>query len=153
MKNAHRQLSLFRSAPFLKSGVAILIAFLLATHTLWCDLAGSDCDSDTAPSGFVVGATAHAPAAVSVVTHTHLDDDACGGMDESQLKVVAHAVLHAPPLVWVAVVFDDAAALGSVTLSQRVAVSGRDGPVRVPPLHSRLVRASLPHRAPPVRLI
>ena len=152
MKNAQSQFSFFRPASFRASGVAILLAFLLATHAFWCGLAGSACESDIAPSGFVTGIAAQTSAVASIVTHAHLSEDICAGVDEAKTRALAIvSAVPAPTLIWVALIFV-AVALTLPALAQRAAVFGRDGPVRVPPLVGRLVRASLPHRAPPVFL-
>ena len=140
-----------RPVSFRTSGVALWLAFLLATHAFWCGLAGSDCQTDIMPSGAAISAVStRAVAAVTVVTHSHFATDVCAGVDETQSRAAAPLVV-APTLFWIALVWVVAASV-IVTLWQRAAVFGRDGPVSVPPLQGRLVRASLPHRAPPVFL-
>lgn len=152
--NARQPQTSFRAARSFARGVALWLAFLLATHAFWCGLAGSLCESDSAPSALISQiAQPSAHVGVPVASHTHLSEDICAGVDESQTRAVATiSALPAPVLVWIALVFL-AVALTLLALTQRAAVFGRDGPVSVPPLHSRLVRASLPHRAPPVFLI
>ena len=152
MKSLRRQLSPFRPVSFQTSGVALCLVFLLATHAFWCGLAGAVCETDTAPAS-AMNATRAVAAVAMVVTHSHLNSDACAGVDETKSRASAAApVLVAPALIWIALVWVMAASV-AVALWQRAAVFGRDGPVCVPPLRGRLVRASLPHRAPPVFLI
>ena len=99
-----------------------------------------------------MSATRAVAAVTMVVTHSHSVADVCAGMDETKGRAFADAPLVvAPILIWIALVWVAAASV-LVVLWQRAAVFGRDGPVRVPPLVGRLVRASLPHRAPPVFL-
>lgn len=130
--------------------MAILLAFLLATHAFWCGLDGSDCEFDIVPSA--LRSIAHSCAHVSTATHALVNDDFCAGMDQTVMRAAQIVwAAPAPVLIWLALVF--LAALLSFEPPQRAAIFDRDGPVCVPPLHSRLVRASLPHRAPPVSLI
>ena len=131
--------------------MALWLVFLLATHALWCGLAGSVCQTDAAPAS-AMSATRAVAAVATVVTHSHSVADVCAGVDESQSRAAAATVLVVPALIWIALVWVVAATL-AVALWQRAAVFGRDGPVSVPPLIGRLVCASLPHRAPPVFLI
>lgn len=159
MRIAQRQRSPFRPASFsMASGVALLLAFLLATHSFWCALGGSDCVDDLLPNAarFSAAATSLRSSVhqmvVSAVNHSHpIQPDICANADETQRMAFAGVSFAAPLLLWVAVVFVVAALL-AMPLPRGAAVFGRDGPVCVPPLHSRLVRASLPHRAPPVFL-
>lgn len=159
MRRAPQQRQFFRPASFsTASGVALLLAFLLATHSFWCALGGSDCTDDLVPSTAQFSVSTPVRSAVhqlvlSVVSHSHpLQSDACANVDETKNRaIVAGLSFPAPLLLWVAVVFV-VAALVAMPLPRCAAVFGRDGPVSVPPLHSRLVRASLPHRAPPVFL-
>ncbi len=145
MKTLRQQISPFRPAASASSGVALLLAFVLATHVFWCSLAAPPCESGRA----LVGASI----ASQIVTHHHLDADICAGMDEAKSRIsAAVSPFVAPVLLWGALVFL-AATLNLTALFQCAQVFGRDGPVSVPPLFSRLMRASLPHRAPPVFLI
>ena len=140
------------------SGVALLLAFLLATHSFWCVLGASNCADDLVPGAARMSASTSLRSAVhqvvvNAVNHSHGPHfDVCDNVDETQRTAFAGVSFPAPLLLWVAVVFVVAALL-SMPLPRGAAVFGRDGPVSVPPLHSRLVRASLPHRAPPVFLI
>ena len=142
------------------SGVALLLAFLLATQTFWCGLAGSECECDPLPGLRQIAAltASHSPtsqAILSAVTHSQpWLSDLCAGVDETKNRALfAGLSLVAPLLLWTVVVFVCLLnALRKTPLPRGAAVFGRDGPVSVPPLHSRLVRASLPHRAPPVFL-
>ena len=154
MKSLRPQPSPFRPVSFQTAGVALWLVFLLATHAFWCGLSGAACESDGAPGGEARAMSAtHAVAAVTmVVTHSHSATDVCAGVDETKARAFAAAPLVAPALIWIALVWVVAASV-AVALWQRAAVFGRDGPVCVPPLRGRLVRASLPHRAPPVFLI
>ena len=152
MKSLQRP-QLFRPVSFQTAGVALWLVFLLATHAFWCGLAGAVCETDTAPAGPAVSAVVTRAVAAMIVTHSHLNSDVCAGVDETKSRVSAAApLLAAPALIWIALVWVVAASV-AVALWQRAAVFGRDGPVCVPPLVGRLVRASLPHRAPPVFLI
>ena len=159
MRIAQGQRSPFRPASFsMASGVALLLAFLLATHSFWCVLGASACADDPVPNAAQVLAATPLRSAVqqmvvSAVNHSHAPHfDVCDNVDETQRAALAGESFSAPLLLWVAVVFV-AAALLATPLPRGASVFGRDGPVSVPPLHSRLVRASLPHRAPPVFLI
>ncbi len=160
MRIVQRQRSPFRPASFsMASGVALLLAFLLATHSFWCVLGASNCADDLVPGAARMSATTSLRSSVqqmvvSAVNHSHAPhfDACCGNVDETQRAALAGESFSAPLLLWVAVVFVVAALL-AMPLPRGASVFGRDGPVSVPPLHSRLVRASLPHRAPPVFLI
>ncbi len=147
-----------RPVSFQTSGVALWLVFLLATHTFWCGLAGSDCQTDIMPGAALSAATRAIATVAMVVTHSITgitDTDVCASVDENMNLPCAFAPLVvAPALLWIALVRVVAVAASVVVaLWQRAAVFGRDGPVSVPPLVGRLVRASLPHRAPPVTLI
>ena len=158
MKNLRRQLAPARPVSFRTSGVALWLVFLLATHAFWCGLAGSNCETDIAPESAISAVATRAVAMVAmVVTHSITDTDFCAGVDENMnLPCALAPLVVAPALVWIALVWVVAAPVAPASvlaLWQRAAVFDRDGPVCVPPLHGRLVRASLPHRAPPVTLI
>ena len=132
------------------------LAFLLATHAFWCGLAGSDCEFDLVPDSLALSAVTTSPVATvaMVVAHSQPSDDFCACVDETQNSVAPAPLVVAPLLFWIALALVwVVAASGIVALWHRAAVFGRDGPVCVPPLIGRLVRASLPHRAPPVSLI
>lgn len=166
MRIAQRQHQLHRPASFSMAslqrsawaGVAFLLAFLLLTHSFWCVLGSAVCADDIAPR--FAGATALTPvrAAVnqmvmSAVGHSHVGrHDACANTDETKNRAVSAVSLVCAPLLLLVIVVYVMAALKAMPLPRRASVFGRDGPVSVPPLHSRLVRASLPHRAPPVFL-
>ena len=160
MRTARRQLQPFHLASFsMASWVALLLAFMVATQTFWCGMSGSDCDCDFTVNIAQVATAASSPALVhgaflSAGNHSPLRQaDLCSNVDETKSRAVfAGLSLVAPLLLLVTIVYV-MAALVMMPLPRRAAVFGRDGPVSVPPLHSRLVRASLPHRAPPVFLI
>lgn len=160
MRIAQRQFSPFHPASFsMASWVALLLAFLLATHSFWCALGGSDCPDDLSPGSAQIAAlraprTAAHQVVAAALTHTHPGfSDLCSATDETKNRAVsALTALPAPLLIWVALAFVVAALLLVIPVPRGALVFGRDGPVSVPPLHSRLVRASLPHRAPPALL-
>lgn len=137
--------------------VALLLVFALATHPLWCVMASLACsEPSTALTSLAwapVASTKTGPqlAPTFVAPHPH-GDICCGNADEHfALNTASLAALFKIsflflPLVW-------AVLLVFVALVPRGAmVFGRDGPLCIRPLHSRLIRASLPHRAPPVLL-
>lgn len=156
MKRNHQRSQPFRPTLSLARGVALWLAFLLATHAFWCGLAGSDCEFDLVPDSLALSAVTTSPVATvaMVVAHSQPSDDFCACVDETQNSVAPTSLVVAPLLLWVALAWVVALVVAPlvVALWQRAAVFGRDGPVCVPPLVGRLVRASLPHRAPPVFL-
>jgi hypothetical protein len=145
-----------------KDIVAVLLAFTLTTHPFWCAMnfwAGSNTQLGrtllVAPAALAQVTKPPASATISTVTASPIPygDVCCGNADEravlnaSSPAALPELLLVLLPLLWVALL------LVFIPLLPRGAmVFGRDGPVRVRPLHSRLIRASLPHRAPPVLL-
>lgn len=141
-----------------KDIVTLLLAFTLSTHPFWCAMSfwtGSEAQSARtflAASATIAPISAVIPIVTSYAAPIPYGDVCCGNADErAVLNASAPAelpelLLVCLPLLWVAL-------LVFIALLPRGAmVFGRDGPVRVRPLHSRLIRASLPHRAPPVLL-
>ncbi len=139
------------------SWVAFLLAFLLLTHSFWCVLgsvAGAD-DMASRSSGATLRSFRFdvSQMLVSATGHSHFGhEDACGSTDEAKNRAVSADLPALAPLLLLVIVVYVMVALLAVPLPRRAVVFGRDGPVSIPPLHSRLVRASLPHRAPPVFL-
>jgi len=139
------------------SGVAFLLAFLLLTHSFWCVLGSAACADDVASRSSGAALTSVRSAmnqmVMSAAGHSHFGHkDACGSTDEAKNRAVSAVLPSLAPLLLLVIVVYVMAALLVIPLPRRASVFGRDGPVSVPPLHSRLVRASLPHRAPPVLL-
>ena len=159
MRIAQQKRQPFRPASFsMASGVAFLLAFLLLTHPFWCVLGSAACPDDTASRSSGTAALTSVRSAVnqmvmSAAGHSHFGhEDACANTDEAKNRAVSAVLPALAPLFLLVIVVYVMAALVAMPLPRRAAVFGRDGPVSVPPLHSRLVRASLPHRAPPVFL-
>lgn len=159
MRMARRQLQPFHLASFsMPSWIALLLAFMVATQTFWCGLGGSDCDCDFTINIAQVSTVTSSPAVVhgAIVSASNQSPlrqaDVCSNVDETKNHAVFAGLSFIAPLLLLVTIVYVMAALVMMPLPRRAAVFGRDGPVSVPPLHSRLVRASLPHRAPPVFL-
>lgn len=138
------------------SGVAMLLACMLWTHWLLClfnsnVLTCQDTPARGSSHPAVSMHMSHGPACQSAALPTSYGDICCKGIDELRI-LTAFIVFAAPRVLVTSVVWAALLSMLAPLVPIAAAIYGRDGPTSVPLLRSLLIRACLPHRAPPVYL-